>query len=70
MKQTVLVFVLIVAGATAEKATAPLTATTARSLAFGSIEANDLATLGYCCGGPTCLPGDPCGSGGPRLKIS
>jgi hypothetical protein len=39
--------------------------TTADTLRAG----NPNATM-LCCGGPTCLPGDPCGGGGPRFKIS
>ncbi len=70
MKHLVVLLVLIATGVTAGRGTASLTVTTVRSLAFGGIETNNLATLGYCCGGPTCLPGEPCGSGGPRFKKS
>lgn len=68
MKQTVLVFVLIVSGVTAGKAKAP-SQTEARPLVVSAITPNAGVSWAQFSGGPTCLPGDPCG-GKPRLKIS
>jgi hypothetical protein len=62
MKQTVLVFVLIVSGVTAGKAKAP-SRTEARPLVFSSIQADAGTTGAHFSGGPTCLPHEPCGSG-------
>jgi hypothetical protein len=65
MKLTVLVFVLIAAGVTAGRATVPSQAVIG-STAISSIQANSATTL-VCCGGPLCIPHEPCGSGGPKL---
>jgi hypothetical protein len=69
MKQVVLVFILVAAGATAGRMTEP-SQTAARSLAINSVETNNVAGGSYCCGGPLCIPHEPCGSGATKLKIS
>jgi hypothetical protein len=69
MKQTVLMLVLIVAGATAGKTAAPLQIA-AGSLVSNSIETSNVAGSRDCCGGPLCIPHEPCGPGETKLKIS
>jgi hypothetical protein len=69
MKQTVLMFVLIVAGASAGKTTAP-SQIVAGSLVSNSSETSNVAGSRDCCGGPLCIPHEPCGPGVTKLKIS
>jgi hypothetical protein len=61
MKLIVLVFVFIAAGVTAGKPSAPSRAATG-SIATSSIQTNNVQQL-LCCGGPACIPHEPCGSG-------
>jgi hypothetical protein len=62
MKLTVLVFVLIAAGAAADKAEAP-SQTEAHPLVVSIIKTNAGATAAHFSAGPTCIPHEPCGSG-------
>lgn len=64
MKHMMLMFVFIVSGTTARLETAPLPLTGARTLSFRSIKASALGNVFECCGGPVCIPNEPCGSGG------
>jgi len=61
MKLIVLVFVLSAAGVTAGNPTAPSRAATG-SITTSSIQPSNVQKL-LCCGGPVCIPHEPCGSG-------
>lgn len=62
MKQMIVMFVLLGAGVMEGQTAKPVALAEGVSLSAPQIETAALPELLLCCGGPMCIPGEPCGT--------
>lgn len=63
MRHLLVMFVFFAFGVTTSRHTAMLSIADAAPSVARSIKATTFGSVQFCCGGPACIPNEPCGGG-------